>query len=64
MPRVSHNRLRFLPISLALGLFVGDGMALLLGGDLTLGRAAVSALISVVVYSTARWLVGRRAHHG
>ncbi len=64
MPRVSHNRLSFLPISLALGLFVGDMMALLLGGDLTLGRAAVSALISVFVYYTARWLVRRRAHHG
>lgn len=54
------ERLRYLPISLALGLFVGDLATLALRGDLTLGRAAASGLVSVAAYVLARWVVTRR----
>ena len=54
------DRLRYLPISLALGLFVGDLATLALRGDLTLARAAVSGLVSIAAYVVARWFVARR----
>lgn len=54
------ERLRHLPISLALGLFVGDLATLALRGDLTLARAAASGLVSVVAYVAARWFLTRR----
>lgn len=54
------DRLRYLPISLALGLFVGDLATLALRGDLTLARAAISGLVSIVAYLVSRWFVARR----
>lgn len=60
MWRVSQNRMRFLPISLALGLFAGDVVTLAISGDLILGRVVVSALISVAIYYAGRWLLRRR----
>ncbi|CAN5277417.1 hypothetical protein BH23ACT9_BH23ACT9_36040 [soil metagenome] len=54
------GRLRYLPISVALGLFAGDIATLLLRGELTLARAAVSAVVSVVAYVATAWFVLRR----
>ncbi len=55
------GRLRYLPVSLGLGLFVGDVATLLLVGDLTLGRTAVSGVVAIVSWLIARAVVRRRA---
>jgi membrane protein DedA with SNARE-associated domain len=54
------GRIRFLPLSVALGLFVGDVLTLSLRGDLTVARTAVAALRSAVAYAAVRWWLRRR----
>ena len=52
-------RIHYLPVALALGLFVGDIVTMLLRDALALGRVAVSGLISIVVYVGVRWYIRR-----
>ncbi|WP_370324101.1 hypothetical protein [Euzebya sp.] len=54
------GRIRYLPISLGLGLFVGDLATLAVTGQVTVLRLAASALVAVVTYLVASWLVARR----
>lgn len=54
------DRLRYLPVSVGLGLFVGDLLTLALRGDLTLARAAVAGLVAVVAWQVLRWAMARR----
>lgn len=53
------DRIVYLPIALALGLFVGDLITMLIRDELALGRVAVSGLTSIAVYVLVRWFVRR-----
>ncbi|MEE8602080.1 hypothetical protein [Euzebya tangerina] len=57
---MSTERLRYLPVSVGLGLFVGDLVFLSAAGGLSLRRMAASAAIALVAYYAAAWWVGRR----
>jgi hypothetical protein len=56
----AEGRLRFLPTSVALGLFVGDIATMLLRDEFGVGRAAVSALLSIAAFVAVRWVIRRR----
>ncbi len=58
------DRTRYIPISIALGLFVGDLVTLALRGEIAVGRLAASAVVSIVAYAFARWFIERRGPAG
>lgn len=58
--RPGPDRLRYLPVSVGLGLLVGDLLTLALRGDLTLARAGASAAVAAVAWLALDWAVTRR----
>ena len=58
------ERLRFLPLSVGLGLLVGDLATLAFRGELSVRRVALSGLVAVVAYYVAAWWVSRRLDTG